>query len=132
MVVLPLVEGHGEMAAAPELIRKLCFELGRFDIEVRRGYRASRSGLSDPQKLSQLIEAAYAQYRPDAILILFDADDDCPKELRQKLFPVCDSAPVRCSVVVANREYEAWFLGAVLSLRGQAGVRPDAEGSRKP
>jgi len=28
VVVLPLVEGHGEMAAAPELIRKLCFELG--------------------------------------------------------------------------------------------------------
>jgi Domain of unknown function (DUF4276) len=37
-----------------------------------------------------------------------------------------EARQVPCAVVIAHREYEAWFLGALESLRGLRGVRSDA------
>ena len=37
-----------------------------------------------------------------------------------------------CGVVLAHREYEAWFLAAIESLRGRRGVRIDAESHPNP
>jgi Domain of unknown function (DUF4276) len=56
--------------------------------------------------------------RRKPILVLFDADDDCPKDLADKLTAQCRAAhrDVSVSIVVANREYEAWFLAAANSL----------------
>jgi hypothetical protein len=61
-------------------------------------------------------------------VILFDADDDCPKDLAAQLQEWAAEAagPVPCGVVLATREYEAWFLGAIGSLQGRRGIRGDA------
>jgi len=63
-----------------------------------------------------------------AVLILFDSDDDCPKELAPLVQKwAAEEAHERpCAVVVAHREYEAWFLAAIESLRGKQGILPDA------
>ncbi len=52
-----------------------------------------------------------------------DADDDCPAELgTQVLARARGIVPHRrVSVVLANREYEAWFLAAAASLHGHRG-----------
>ena len=59
------------------------------------------------------------------ILILFDADDDCPA---QKGAAVLARAQAiisfrRVAVVLANREYEAWFIAAADSLNGCRGFQ---------
>lgn len=67
------------------------------------------------------------------MLVLLDADDDCPAELAPQLLERCarvSSVPV--SVVFAVREIEAWFLGGVESLRGQRGIRDDATYGANP
>ena len=64
----------------------------------------------------------------DGILILFDSDDDCPKHLAPRIegWGKSEAGTVPCFVVMATREYEAWFLAAIESLRGKRGIRPDA------
>ena len=58
--------------------------------------------------------------QPDVILILIDADEDCPRKLAPSLLAraralVPPDYPI--GLVVANREYEAWFLAAFPSIR---------------
>lgn len=132
MRIASIVEGHGEMTAAPELIRQVAWRLGRYEVVALPGYRVARSEFSEPTTLAKIIEAVAIQYRPDGILIVFDADDDCPSELAGRLFPVCEAAPVNTQLVVANREYEAWFLAAASSLRTCSGVREDAQDHPDP
>jgi hypothetical protein len=71
-----------------------------------------------------------ARLRPDcaAILIVFDGDDDCPKDIgpRVQAWGQAEAGPLPCYIVLPNREYEAWFLAAIESLRGTRGIRDDA------
>jgi hypothetical protein len=55
------------------------------------------------------------------ILVLIDADDDCPATCGPQLLQRAQGArsDKRIAVVLANREYEAWFLAAAPSLAGQ-------------
>lgn len=39
---------------------------------------------------------------------------------------------VACAVVLANREYEAWFLASLSALRGNRGIREDAMAPPEP
>ena len=63
-----------------------------------------------------------------AILIVMDADDDCPGQNAPVLLdwvrPIVEPIPV--SIVYAKAEYESWFLAAVHSLRGDRGIAQDA------
>lgn len=67
-------------------------------------------------------------------MIIFDADDDCPRELAPTIegWANDESPHVPCAVVMANREYEAWFLASIESLRGRRGIREDAESHPDP
>ncbi len=134
-----IVEGQGEVQAAPVLIRRIINALDpalTFKFEVRR---IPRSQLLRPNELEQAAEALARQIgRQRRFLILIDADDDCPKDLAFVLNGRCMTAhpDLAISVAIANREYEAWFLAAVRSLAGQPGLeRPldppkDAESIR--
>jgi hypothetical protein len=58
--------------------------------------------------------------RPDAILVLLDADEDCPIALASDLLiraRMMVPADYPIGVVVAKREYGAWFLAAFPSTR---------------
>jgi hypothetical protein len=61
------------------------------------------------------------------ILVLLDADDDPACELAPELLRRAVAArPDRpVGVVLAVREYEAWFLAAAASLRGKRGLPDD-------
>lgn len=64
-----------------------------------------------------------------AILVLLDTDpDDCPVGISSMLVERAKSATrLPVAVVMAQLEYEAWFLGFKQSLRGACGIREDAE-----
>ncbi len=68
------------------------------------------------------------------VLVLLDADDDCPAELGPKLLAWAVAArsdtPVR--VVVASREYESWFLAGAASLAGRFGFPEGLEPPKDP
>ena len=72
----------------------------------------------------------HAQNKPecDAILVLLDADDDCPVELAQRLLQRCEqiglNRPVQ--IVCAHRSYESWFLASLDTIKGQRGISDTA------
>jgi hypothetical protein len=117
--IFPIVEGDGDVAAVPLLIRRIGYELlGWTSLECLPAYRLPRSRLLSPSELGKALELARIRLstRPYSVLrlLLMDSDDDCPKELREELFAVHGHAldTVPTSIVFVEREFEAWFLAA--------------------
>ena len=134
MKIQPVVEGHGEVEAVPILLRRLIDEAGAWQIGVGRPVRRTRYQLVYEQELDRSIRIALEQPDCGAILILFDGDDDCPAELGPHLQQVASQAArgTPCEVVMAHREYEAWFLAGFDSLRGHKMILDHAEPPRDP
>ena len=134
MNIQPVVEGHGDVGAVPVLLRRLVEEAQAWDVGVNRPIRRNRSQLIQRTELEKTVRLARLQPDCDGILILFDGDDDCPAELGPMVqgWAADVSGGVPCEVVMAHREYEAWFLAAIESLRGVRGIRPDAQPHPNP
>jgi hypothetical protein len=134
MNIQPIVEGHGEVPAVPILLRRLRDMCGAFGIDINRPIRATRSQLVREDTLKQRVDLALLQENCGAILIIFDADDDCPLELAPVIHDWANeqSGPVPSAIVMANREYEAWFLASIESLRGRRNIRNDAVSHPSP
>jgi hypothetical protein len=133
--ILPLVEGFSEVQSVPLLLRRLLVELRRPDVQVARPFRVSRYRVVREGELERALQIGLRDRRSVvAVLVLLDADDDEPSELETALLRRCRRAvghlPSR--VVVANRELEAWFLGAKESLRGLRGIHDDAVAPAEP
>ncbi len=73
---------------------------------------------------------AHAQNKPDcaAVLVLVDADNDCPVTEAKKLSKRCQEAVVSVpvQVVYAHREFESWLLASIESIRGNHGISENA------
>ena len=125
MKIQPIVEGHGEVAAVPVLLRRLQVKSQAFQLEILRPIRKTLSELTHEDSLQRAVKLALLK-GAGGILILFDGDGDgdCPKELAPKIGSWARGAAQHrpCEVVVAYREYEAWFLGALESLGGVGGA----------
>ena len=134
MIIQPIVEGQGDEAAVPLLLRRLRDEAQAWGLEVGRPHRRRRTQLVKKDSLQSAVRVAALRENCAAILVLFDADDDCPKELAPTLEEwareAADGKP--CAVVMANREYEAWFLASIEALRGKASILPDATSHSNP
>jgi len=81
------------------------------------------------------VQLAALDARPGgAVLVVLDADEDCPKTLAAQLLRRARTgvADLPVSVVLAKREFEAWYLAAAESLRGQRGLPPDLEPPPEP
>lgn len=134
MKIQPIVEGYGEVAAVPILLRRLRDYAGSFTVDVLPPIRQSRSQLVQKLSLQKVVELACLKAECAAILILFDSDDDCPKdramEIQQWASEVSRSVP--CAVVMAVKEYEAWFLATIESLRGKKGIGQKAVSPSNP
>lgn len=128
MIIQPIVEGQGDEAAVPLLLRRLRDEAQAWGLEVGKPHRRRRTQLVKKDSLQSAVRVAALRENCAGILILFDADDDCPAELAPILEQWAREAAsgTPCAVVMANREYEAWFLASIEALRGRAGVLPDA------
>ena len=129
--IVCIVEGHGENLAAPVLCSRVL--RGLLAVEgwyvERDAIRWSRSKIVDEsvasprrpahtRELSRALALAAAR-SPKGVLLLCDADDDCPASFGR---PMPTSVPAgRLAIpvrgVMASREYESWLLWA----------RPDAE-----
>lgn len=131
MPIASIVEGDGEVAALPVLLRRLnewrpgigCAQ-PLTPIRVHRDRFLNR----EDEFRKQLLLAAAKCGEQGWILVVLDADDDCPATLAGEIHQrALQHVPHRrLSVVIAKREYEAWFLAAAPSLEGQRGFRcPD-------
>lgn len=126
--IQPIVEGHGEVDAVPVLLRRLIAEAKAWKIDVGRPIRRNRSQLVEKSELEKSVRLALLQPNCGAVLIMFDGDRDCPAELGPtvRAWAVAVAGGVPCEVVMPHREYEAWFLAAIESLRGRRGIVDDA------
>lgn len=123
-----IVEGHGEIEALPLLLRRIAAALGSA-VHTPRPIRVKRHKVVKPGELERAVELAARQARADgSILVLLDADSDCPEELAPQLLRrATDARPDReIRVVLAKTEYEAWFLAAARSIAGKRGIDPSA------
>lgn len=124
--IVPIVEGHGEVAALPILLRRLCAWKtpdSYTDVQVPIRVRRDRFLNKDADFRKFLGLASAKAGGSGWILILLDADDDCPAELGARIVDRAREAVPhsRISVVLAKREYEAWFLASADSLNGKRG-----------
>jgi hypothetical protein len=134
MKVYPIVEGHGEVEAAPVLLRRLLAQADCQNVGVGRPIRRTQSQLRSKEGIQAGVRLALLQPDCAAVLILFDGEDDCPKELATQVraWARAAAAGTPCDVVVAYREYETWFLAALESLRGKYGIAMDAAAPASP
>ncbi len=124
MKLYPVVEGHGEVKAFPVLLRRLLAEAQCHNVEVGRPIRRTQAQMRNKEEVEKAVKLALLQPDCAAVVILFDGEDDCPKEIAAKVRAWAQGAAgsIPCDVVVAYREFETWFLFAVESLRGQCGI----------
>ncbi len=128
--IVPVVEGPGEVAALPALLSRILLEYyNRPDVLVAYGKRGVVSANGLPKLETQLAKfLQHAQNKPDcdAILVLLDADNDCPVILSQELSQHCEQVGTKCPVqiVCARRSYESWFLASLDTVKGKS-VIPD-------
>ena len=115
--VASIVEGDGEVAALPVLLRRLPHWRGpAYHVDVLPPIRVYKDRfLNRPEEFSRHLKLAAEKCKESGwVLILFDADDDCPAEKGTALLRAAQAIiPYRrVAVVLANREYEAWFISA--------------------
>ena len=128
-MIQPIVEGDGEKEALPVLLRRLLDEAEAWTVQIGKPILRHRNKLArDECDVMRAVEIARRQPDCEAILIVFDGDDDCPAELGPKVqgWATAAAGGLPCEVVLPHREYEAWFLAAIESLRSHALIRSDA------
>jgi len=134
MTIQLIVEGHGDVSAVPVLVRRLRDKAGAFEIDVGRPIRRRRWEFAKEDTLRGAVRIALRRSECSAILVVFDSDEDCPKELAPNVesWAKAEAGMIPCAVVMAHREYEAWFLASIESLKGKRGIREDAESHPDP
>jgi hypothetical protein len=115
MIVSCIVEGHGEIDALPVLLRRLAaWKTPDIPVTINRPARLPKGKiLHDDKELRRHLELAASKCGQDGwILVLFDSDQDCPMQLAESVGQrATQMLPHRrISIVVANCEYEAWFI----------------------
>jgi hypothetical protein len=119
-----LVEGEGDMQAAPVLLRRLLHEEhGRYDWLVDRKHVMKVWGLAKLRsKLADFMEHLRGK-SCDGALILLDLEDQLPCEEGPALaaeIAALQPLPFPVAVVFAYKEYEAWFLAGISSIATQS------------
>jgi len=128
-----IVGGHGECEAVPILIRRIAAKMDEaLSPEILPPFRAHEDKLRKGAELERYVELAARKLGgKGGILILLDCDweGSCPKfDAPSLLSRARSSRPdMRVSVVLANREFEAWFVAASRSISGKRGLRADLE-----
>ncbi len=136
--IVSIVEGQGEVAALPVLLRRMGEEIRpEHWVEVPYPIRVPRDKLLKTRQLERYFELASYQATPGGVLILLDAEDPiegCPATLGPRILGRTSAvrADIPTLIVIAKNEYEAWFLAAAESLRGQRRLADDIEPPADP
>ena len=133
--IVVLVEGEGDAAAVPKLVAVALRRLGRHDWFVVQKQTTKVGGVAALKKRLDS-HAGYLRIKsPDAALVLLDLEDGCPKTEATELAGLLRgyNLPFPVAVVLAHREYEAWFLASLETIAPDAADLPsDAEFSDDP
>ena len=115
VTIASVVEGFGEVTAFPVLLRRLAQRRG-LSVVVTEPHRIGRPDMLIPARILAATRVQLARCRGHGgVLVLLDADDDCPMELHAIMQPALEGLGL-VQVVAAKREYEAWFLAGFSSL----------------
>lgn len=132
-----VVEGKGDVEAVPTLCSRILHSLQAHTWFVDdRAIRCPRGKLVDmsskgparPCKLAEVtrvLDLAAAR-KPAAILVLCDADDECPGAWATSM-PTTAHLHLPVASVMAVREYESWLLWALDATTLTAAKLPDPE-----
>jgi hypothetical protein len=134
-IIASVVEGDGEVSALPKLLHRIAAEFGVPDVLTPTPMRIPRGKITTVGGIERGVAAGALRVRGNGgVLVLLDADDDCPAQHGPVLLARARSArPDKLvSVVLANREFEAWFLAAAPSLAGQFGFPADFSRPESP
>lgn len=130
--IASIVEGDGEVSALPVLLRRLASEWhASVTVNPLQPIRVRRDRFlnKDDEFRRQLLLAAAKSGEDGWVLILLDADDDCPAALGREIYVRAQRhiPHRRLSVVLANKEFEAWFIAAANSLQDVRGFSVSSE-----
>jgi hypothetical protein len=137
--IVPIVEGQTEAGCIERLFQRVWAELlaAPVRLQVLPASRGKRDALINPKHpdFRDKIEEAYAKMarrlRHDSsgqglLLLLLDAETDCPAELAPRLLGAAtqarSDAPIAC--VLAKRMLENWIVAGASTLAGVNGL-PD-------
>jgi hypothetical protein len=120
-LVVPIVEGHGEVTALPPLLHRLAAEARR-PLRVNPPIRVRATAFLRPDHADfrrYLALAGSKAAGQGLVLLVFDCEDASPAQLGPDLLAgaraVIPEAPLL--VALAYREFETWFIAAARSLQ---------------
>jgi hypothetical protein len=136
--IAAIVEGHGECEAVPILIRRIAETIDPgFVPKVLSPLRVPASRLLKEGEIERSVDLAARKLQgKGGILIIVDCDweNGCPAEDGPSLLrrAVAARGDLPIAVILAKREFEAWFLAAAESLRNSFGLPGDLESPAYP
>lgn len=141
-MIIPLVEGPGDEGAVPVLLRRIIQAHYPDSMGVAIGHPMVAGGntglITHYERFLEYKRAGTSGC--GGVLVLLDADEDCPKDLACELAgrALACNLPYPLAVVVARCEYEAWLLASASEMEDRlpradrVKVPADLEGVRNP
>ena len=134
--IAAIVEGDGEVEAVPVLIRRIGLEVSPLSPPtVLRPIRVRRQRILKEGELERYVGLAAVRAGDDGcILILLDANGDCPADIGPLLQRRARAAGPGCRVeaVLAKFEYETWLIAAAESIAGARRIPPHTSAPEDP
>ena len=134
--IIAIVEGDGEVEAVPVLIRRIALEVAPLaPPTVMRPIRVHRHRILKEGELERYVSLASARVTEGGrILILLDANGDCPAEVGPIILERARAASAGRPIeaVLAKCEYETWLLAAAESIAGTRGILPEISAPPEP
>jgi hypothetical protein len=136
--IAAIVEGYGECEAVPILIRRIARTIDPgFVPKVFPPLRVPASRIMKEGEMERSVELAARKLQGQGgILVVLDCDWDncCPAmdgpALLKRAMDARGDLPI--AVILAKKEFEAWFLAAAESLRGKHGLPNDLQSPARP
>jgi Domain of unknown function (DUF4276) len=125
VIIASVVEGQGEVTGLPKLLYRIAHQFSISDLRVPTPFRVPRGSLIAAGGIERAVDAQARRVdTAGGVLVLLDADDDCPANLGPSLLARARKArPDKLvSVVLPKREFEAWYLAGAASLGGRCGL----------
>lgn len=128
-----LVEGHGEIAAAPVLLNRLWRHLGFDPIVVWERPLLRDTALKNADCLERTLQNLWREIRKfDALMVVYDADFEVtpPGQPKRKACPKLDGPAaakimraakllIPAAVVLPCPEYEHWIIASLPAIQGR-------------
>jgi hypothetical protein len=126
-----VVEGHGDLAAVPDMLRRYLALQGFTGVRVGKPLNAkNRAKLLKAGELERFAELAMRQPGAGALVVVFDADKDPACEIGPTALDrltACLNVPVK--VCIAVREFENWIMASAETIFEGLEPPDDPEGA---